>query len=144
MDKVAKIKEWLKPHLKENKVRDEHEEGFFHCAMLLNDFIDTLSEEPDKSLEEAAEEYRRNSIKTIIVPNIDGPLNEYCGNVKGSFIAGANWQKEQMLKDAEETELYWDGDFLAIDLNMRELGYSEKDKVRIIILKEEEENYDTN
>ena len=56
-----------------------------------------------------------------------------------SFIAGAEWQKEQMMKDAEECELYWDGDFLAIDLNMWELGYSERDKVRIIILTKEEE-----
>ena len=46
---------------------------------------------------------------------------------------------EQMLKDAEECELYWDGDFLAIDLNMAALGYSERDKVKVIVLKAEEE-----
>lgn len=47
---------------------------------------------------------------------------------------GKDDMKEQMLNKAEECELYWDGDFLAIDLNMAALGYSERDKVRVIIL----------
>ena len=51
---------------------------------------------------------------------------------------GMRLQKEQMLKEAEECELYWDGDFLAIDLNMDALGYSERDKVKIIIVREDE------
>ena len=71
----------------------------------------------------------------------------------------ANWQKEQMpmpedtvifqkgieegkrlmMEDAEECDLYWDGDFLAIDLNMVALGYSERDKVKIIIIPEKED-----
>ena len=50
------------------------------------------------------------------------------------FENGKQAMKEQMIKEAEECDLYWDGDFLAIDLNMRVLGYSEKDKVKIIIL----------
>lgn len=50
---------------------------------------------------------------------------------------GYNLCKEQMLKEAEECELYWDGYFLTIDLNMTALGYSEGDKVRIIIVKED-------
>lgn len=52
---------------------------------------------------------------------------------------GAKIMKEQMLKDAVECELYWDGDFLAIDLNMAALGYSEKNKVKVVVLKVEEE-----
>lgn len=82
-------------------------------------------------------------------------------DLRVGFIAGAKWQKkqdekeqadlftivaldaaqrakEQMLKDAEECELYWDGDFLAIDLNMAALGYSERDKVRVIVLPKED------
>jgi hypothetical protein len=51
---------------------------------------------------------------------------------------GKKAMKQQMMKEAVETELYWDGDFLAIDLNMRELGYSEHDKVRVIICKKED------
>jgi hypothetical protein len=51
---------------------------------------------------------------------------------------GMTKQKEQMMKKAVECELYWDGDFLAIDLNMAALGYSERDKVRIIVCKNED------
>ncbi len=54
-----------------------------------------------------------------------------------AHLQGADQMKEQMMKGAEECELYWDGDFLAIDLNMRALGYSERDKVKIIIIKED-------
>lgn len=54
------------------------------------------------------------------------------------FIAGAEGMKRKLMEGAEECELYLDGDFLAIDLNMRELGYSERDKVSIIILPKED------
>lgn len=114
-------------------------------------------EEPDKNLEEAAYKYSFDSR-----PSIYGQVD-----VIDAFKAGAEWQarqllqgspmpedtvlfqkgvaegrrleREDMLKDAEECELYWDGDFLAIDLNMVALGYSEKDKVKVIVLKAEEE-----
>lgn len=141
MDKIEKIKEWLKPYLEENRVRDEHKEGFFHCAMLLNDFIDTLSEEPDKSLEEAAEEYRRESFKKSVIPQIDGPVNEYGGNIKSAFIAGAKWQKSQMLKDAKDGYvsgiiIHNDGDeeHYAVTYPNGERPHSITDKVKIIIL----------
>lgn len=54
-----------------------------------------------------------------------------------AFQKGVKEGKRLMMEGAEECELYWDGDFLAIDLNMRELGYSERDKVNIIILPKE-------
>lgn len=56
---------------------------------------------------------------------------------RNAFQNGQKNVKEQMLKDAEECDLYWDGDFLAIDLNMRVLGYSERDQVKIVIVKED-------
>lgn len=61
-------------------------------------------------------------------------LNPYNG-----LVEFAEALKAEALKEAVECELYWDGwdgDFLAIDLNMAALGYSEGDKVRIIIVKE--------
>ena len=61
------------------------------------------------------------------------------GEMAEAFKDGARWQKEQMLKNAEECDLYWDGDFLAIELNMRVLGYSERDKVKIVIIPDKEE-----
>lgn len=99
--------------------------------------------------------------------DLEEAADEYSGDPNTGFIdmtayrafkAGAEWMKKQipmpedtvifqkgveegkrlMMEGAEECELYWDGDFLAIDLNMRALGYSERDKVKIIIVKEEE------
>lgn len=54
-----------------------------------------LDEEPDKSLEEAAEEYRRESYRKSVMPNTDGPIPEYGGNVKDAFIVGAEWMANQ-------------------------------------------------
>lgn len=136
MDKVEKIKDWLKPYLKKDKVRDEHEEGFFHCAMLLNDFIDTLSEEPDKSLEEAAEEYA-----TEWHQNPDGsawkPYFEV-STIK-AFVAGAEWQKTQMMKESVEGYLNYYEDSGGILMAEAQVGcpYHNGDKVHIIIVKEE-------
>ncbi len=83
----------------------------------------------DDCTEEAARQYGynySNECPGMVQPARDG------------FIAGAEWKEAQMKKEAVECELYWDGDFLAIDLNMAELGYSERDKVRIIVLPKDE------
>lgn len=84
----------------------------------------------DKSLEEAAEEYADGII------HIEDAL--MC---KAAYIAGAEWQKEQMLKDAVEGEVYLyhsynrDATAILVDIPKENLG----DKVRIVVLKEEEE-----
>ena len=102
-----------------------------------------LDDKSDKSLEEEAEEYYDEMWDELggFAETRDGCYDIFFPSkaIRNTFIAGAEWQKSQMLKDAEECELYWDGDFLAIDLNMVALGYSEKDKVKVIVLKAEEE-----
>ena len=50
------------------------------------------------------------------------------------FNKGVEEGKRLMMEEAEECELYWDGDFLTIDLNMTALGYSDGDKVRVIVI----------
>lgn len=50
----------------------------------------------------------------------------------------AEWQKSQMLKDAEECELVCIKDRLAAILPMKEFQWTVGDKVRIIVLKAEE------
>lgn len=57
---------------------------------------------------------------------------------EGKSLGCDNEQEEQMMKDAVECELYRDGDCLAIDLDMEKLGYTEDDKVKIIIVTEGE------
>jgi len=91
----------------------------------------------DGKVEEAAEEYRRESFKKSVMPQIDGPANEYGGSIKDAFIAGAEWQKKQMMKDAV------DGIITTQNLNRyilvpnldESLTYG--NKVKIIILKDD-------
>lgn len=128
-------------------------------------FIDTLPDEPVTACHELEEEIKEQiydrfyDLNGIAVIGTSG----YAEVKDMEYIARhfAEWQAKQLLKssplpedtvlfqkgveegkrlmmeEAEECELYWDGDFLAIDLNMRELGYSERDKVNIIILPKE-------
>ena len=59
-------------------------------------FIDSLPEEkPSEDLLDAAKEY---ASKTLCDPD-DGPST---GLAKESFIAGAKWMKERMIKEAED------------------------------------------
>ena len=135
------IDEGLKQGVLKNK--GEFEELFDYldkCFADTDKMINGSSEIP-KDLEEASDEFANQDCVTFI-------------SRKKGFIARAKWQadhaplpedtviyqrgveegKRLMMEEAVEYELYYDGDFLAIDLNMAELGYSERDKVRVIII----------
>ena len=83
------------------------------------------------SLEEAAKEYA------------EGPECTWVGTtaLEEAFKVGARWQKQQMLKDAEPAEIgYFNQRGLSIltEKAIERMPVSEGDKVRIIIVKEEE------
>lgn len=180
MDKIEKIRQEIErqisahdnvDHLESFEVGKAWNRGHRKALESLLAFLDTLSDEPDKSLEEAAEEYRRESYRKSVMPNTDGPIPEYGGNVKDAFIAGAEWQKEQdvtemvqsenplsvayanrcfengkqamkeqMMKDAVEADVF---DFSSnlprpyAHISLPPNKYHTGDKVRIIIVKEE-------
>ena len=104
MDKIEKIKEWVKKQKKEELARNSigviTGQAFFVDANELLSFLDTLSEEPDKSLEEAAGE----QAKLFGYMSQDVEFKE---NVE-SFIAGAEWQASQMPMP-EDTVLFQKG-----------------------------------
>lgn len=61
-------------------------------------------------------------------------------DIRDAFIAGAEWQKGQMTKDAEEGEIgYWNQTGLSIRLDqpLEKLGYDEDTKVEVIIKKKD-------
>jgi hypothetical protein len=60
--------------------------------------IQTSSEQPSEDLEEASNKYA-NDHTGLCIEN-DGGLYEDFDKPKRDFIAGANWQKEQMMKSA--------------------------------------------
>ena len=65
----------------------------------VSDNIDKmLGRQSVNGLEEAAEEYRRESYRKSVLPNIDGPMPEYGGSIKDAFIAGAEWGAEYLKK----------------------------------------------
>ena len=99
------------------------------CEELLS-FLDTLSEEPDKSLEEAAEEYIK-----------EGRYLPEAFFVRPAFIAGAEWQKEQMMKEAVEGVVHHYGNVHWIVTDQGELAarlkqFRQDEKVRLVIVKE--------
>lgn len=50
-------------------------------------------------LEEAAENYRRKSYNTAMIPPLDGPTDEYGGSIKNAFKAGAEWMEKEINKE---------------------------------------------
>ncbi len=164
MDKIEKIRQKIK-ELRElledhNYYLDNSEQALGYSAALddIEEFLDTLSEEPDKGLEEAAKEYA------------EGPECTWVGTtaLEEAFKAGAKWQaekcdeetskllyaerqtayingwddyKEQMLKDAVEgyVNYYEDGGGILMAEAQVGCPYHVGDKVRLVVLKAEEE-----
>jgi hypothetical protein len=111
----------------------------------ISEFIDLLQEEPvSGDLEEAAdlyyEEYCPYDGEAKVVNNIHDVYfpSQAIGD---AFIAGANWQKEQMMKDAIPAKVVNDEDSgCVIDceygcLYLPSHAYDFTDKVKIIIVK---------
>ena len=141
----AEIKRLQKTHEGNlNKPMERGRIGYAHgvvaCCDKILSFIDSLPEEPDKSLEEAVEKHINEALFKWIYDDEDG-IEQY---VHDSFIAGANWQKEQMMKEAVEAvvntyELTPGGStYVEFVVDMPVARFKFNDKVRIIIVKEDE------
>ena len=101
-------------------------------------FLSTLeSEKPIlNDLEEAANEYAYRGIPDKLKQQIKPIADEISKN----FIAGAEWQKEQMLKDAVEGDVVKDiSNKLAVTAKINLDGFKFGDKVRVIVLPKEDE-----
>lgn len=115
----------------------ERNESYPIYANNVKQAIDALSEpsgnsEIPKDLGEAADESWQNS------PD-KGIYDEYSPFYKDGFIAGAKWDREQIIKKAVEGQIYGsDGShWIETDIDENIKG-KEGDKVRIIIVKEGE------
>lgn len=94
----------------------------------LIELIDSLPEEdPSEDLEEAAARYERENRESIL-SSVD---------IVDAFIAGAEWQRVEMMKDAAEGEIVKDiSNMLAVTArNIHLDGFKFGDKVKIIIVK---------
>lgn len=95
----------------------------------------------DKSLEEAAEEFAEGEWDGVAVDTDGNPLYAQ-DEIEYAFKAGAEWQKQQMLKDAVEGKIYLGNDYCTYELIASLVGlprgtYKDGDKVRIIVTKKE-------
>lgn len=123
---------------------DEYADFFYGKVIACEDLLsilDTLSEEPTKSLDEAAEGYTQKMLESWRFDSTG------CRPPRESFKAGANWQKSQMLKDVyvesrivEDGRIELEGEPLPCLNPIILLPYPQfkpGDKVRIIIIKED-------
>ena len=115
--------------------------GYENALIDFEQIIDSLQqeqqEEPDKSLDEAAE---KSSAQYYVDAGYSPFPNVETAAHKSGFIAGAEWQKEQMLKEAVEGEIQirYSGCLCAKTIRaINEDKFKLGDKVRIIIVKEE-------
>ena len=121
--------------------KDKYDYAIKQCDKIIA-FIDNLPLTIAKEspvLNEAADDYQTTFNKTI------GPF--YHDDQKRAFIAGAEWQKEQMMKEAVEGKIYGYGDgsyeLIASWLDLPKGGiYKDGDKVKIIIVKEDDRERD--
>lgn len=130
--KIKELRELLDDH---NYYLDNSEQALGYSAALddIEKFLDTLSEEPSKSLEEAADKHIRSVVDAAGHPGWDWTTQD----IADAFIAGAEWQKSQMLKEAVEVTVQsplLGPPMVCCIAN----GCSDGDKVRIIIVKEDE------
>ena len=102
------------------------------------DFINMVSKEQPSlpsNLDEAAKEYAKTTFKKPHSDNPDEEITIVEPDKYAGFIAGAKWDKEQMMSNAVEGTVYGNGVYtwVAGDIPSQ---FKYGDKVRIIIVKE--------
>lgn len=146
MDKIEKIRQEIerRSHGEQGFNSEDAEYGYCSCARDLLSFLDTLSEEPPKSLNTVADYARRQAEELLSVIKkyndySEEQIEELRTHLMAMFLEGTEWQKSQMLKDAMECDLVCIKDRLAAILPMKKFRWTVGDKVRIVVLKEREE-----
>ena len=118
MNKAEKIKAEIdrlqSSTLDENiNFKSQYDQGIFDGLSLIDNFIDSLEEEPiSNDLEEAATKYARKQLSNPDYPTYNDEYEMVC-----AFEAGAQWQKE---RDQSTIELAEDHAMLAGMEEMKE------------------------
>lgn len=132
--RIEHYKEWVEFY-KSRGTKSDYDETVLGAYSDLLSFISTLeSEKPvPADLEEAADKYAKKTMK--IVAN---GLFDNVGRANG-FIAGAKWDREQVMKEAVETVVSLEaGGFPVVEFGVGKFGLKVGDKVKVIIVKEDE------
>ena len=126
----AEIDKRYTEYSKKMKTNDfTYYEGMADALDLFEQFIDTLeSEKPiPKDLEEAAEHYA----------SVTDPEAHGIDFIREVFIAGAEWDREQMMKEAVEGKIHPDDYEIWVNLVGYGYKFNDGEKVRVIVLPKE-------
>ena len=155
MSNIDKIRQEIERRFKKaeyemtNAIGVSHDGYIIHQAesllcLLLLDFLDTLSEEPDKDLDDAvskqickaADKHIRTVVDAAGHPGWDWATQD----LADAFIAGAKWKEDQLMKEVVEGYMNYYEDSGGILMAEAQVGcpYHNGDKVRIIVLPKED------
>lgn len=129
MERIIDILDWA-----EEKGRISYSD-FEECALMLSCFIHQFVPAQDSSRTEPVSEDLKQAIHNAIFA-----LDErkgYTFKLEDMFMAGAQWQKQQMMNDAVDAEVVAFQNGCALFANMVIDGMFYGDKVKLIIIKED-------
>ena len=119
--------EEIKANTKDKQFASPYNTGRVDLCNELLSLIDSMQEEPvSEDLEEFALQYAGHH----------APYDSCMQEVEDAVKEGAKWQKQQLMKNATVAE-YWDN-WLILDPYLRG-SFADGDKVKVIILKQEED-----
>ena len=117
----------------------DYQHGYDEFYTQIKTFINSLpAEHPSGEFKGEFDDYLVHG--DIRNPNFDGPFGY--DDIRKTAIHFANWQKEQLMKNVVETKVKSriDGKGIFIDIDIPiGIDVNEDDKVKIIIIKEDEE-----
>ena len=125
--RIEHYKEWVEFY-KSRGTKSDYDETILGAYSDLLSFLSTLeSEKPvPNDLEEAAKEFAKDAYPDK-------------HNLIWMFKRGAKWDREQMLNEAVETVVSLEaGGFPVVEFGVGKFGLKVGDKVRVIIVKEDE------
>jgi hypothetical protein len=123
------------------RTREQYAELARHFAQWGAEHLADVRKTSTNDLEEAAI-YHSNSWYCSALKELN-ETGTGCDGVAAAFIAGAKWQKEQMMKDAVDADVMLTLHDKTGDISLhtgylpKELGIKCDDKVRMIIVKED-------
>ena len=142
-------------HFLDGMINTDFGRGSLDALNKVLDFINSLpAEQPSEDLEKAAKDFVEKNSPYTDEFMLDNEVEEAYKIAELTFKRGAQWQKEQMIKGlCYETKVYRDEEGDGIDTpieswlalenneitNLPNIGLKDGDKVKVIIVKEDEQ-----
>ncbi len=144
-EELTRLSRFIDSLPEEDPLNDQRFGEGFDAGRAVQRIFDETEEKPSDDLEEAANEYGRENVHYWYDEEIGyGAIYDDFEDLKVGFIAGAEWQREQMMKEAVDAEITvgrlpddWSLSYNPDELHRALLKFKFGDKVKILILKED-------